>query len=404
MVATFEGFECGNVSTFQQQQQHQQQALQLQQAALAAAAASGNPVLPPTGLAPSAASLPFPANAALGPQLAGAALLGRPIVPQPPPSLAPRKPGRWCGMHVKIAHDIAAYRQSQQQKDKQIAVAAAAAEQRARVAAAAPPSVAAVASTSQATSSVTADATSAAAQIAMQHAAMAARGAAPQPPHCLPSTSSAAPTGFPSLAGLPPQALQTLALSNNPQMLSALQEARRVAAATPKPPQPQMTPQRPPSAMPRTPQQPAGLGLPPGLASLGPAAQREREQRELQAQQQQQAQLQQQQAAQLARSQSASNLPPGLSGATGHMLLNPAQLLQLQMAQAQAQQQQAAQAQAAQQQQTGAVDPREALLRLYSQSSAAAAGRARIVRINHVEVVQMQLIPPHLLARAPKRS
>ncbi|KIH50087.1 hypothetical protein ANCDUO_19836 [Ancylostoma duodenale] len=174
-------------------------------------------------------------------------------------------------MHVKIAHDIAAYRQSQQQKDKQIAVAAAAAEQRARVAAAAPPSVAAVASTSQATSSVTADATSAAAQIAMQHAAMAARGAAPQPPHCLPSTSSAAPTGFPSLAGLPPQALQTLALSNNPQMLSALQEARRVAAATPKPPQPQMTPQRPPSAMPRTPQQPAGLGLPPGLASLGPA-------------------------------------------------------------------------------------------------------------------------------------
>ncbi|KIH50088.1 hypothetical protein ANCDUO_19837 [Ancylostoma duodenale] len=51
------------------------------------------------------------------------------------------------------------------------------------------------------------------------------------------------------------------------------------------------------------------------------------------------------------------------------------QSLLLAQAQAQAQQQQVAQAQAAQQQQTGAVDPREALLRLYSQSSAAAAGR-----------------------------
>ncbi|PIO58250.1 hypothetical protein TELCIR_20319, partial [Teladorsagia circumcincta] len=179
------------------------------------------------------------------------------------------KPGRWCGMHVKIAHDIAAYRQSQQQKDKQIGMAQA--EQRVRAATAQPPM--SVASTSQTSvMSTGVDTSSAAAQMqAMQHAALsAARAAAPQPPHCLPSTSSAtAPAGYPTLAGLPPQALQSLALSGNPQMLSVLQEARRVAAATPKPPQAQMTPQRPPSAMPRPPQQPSGMTLPPGLATLG---------------------------------------------------------------------------------------------------------------------------------------
>ncbi|VDO79153.1 unnamed protein product [Heligmosomoides polygyrus] len=68
-------------------------------------------------------------------------------------------------------------------------------------------------------------------------------------------------------------------------------------------------------------------------AAAAAQAQREREQRELQAQQQQQQAQFQQQQAQLARSQSASGLPPGLSGAAGHMLLNQAQLLQLQMLQ-----------------------------------------------------------------------
>lgn len=87
---------CQSLSFQQQQQQQQHQALHLQQAALAAAAAGGNPVLPPSGLGSVAGSLPFPANAALGPQLAGAALLGRPLVPQPPSSLAPRVSAQIC--------------------------------------------------------------------------------------------------------------------------------------------------------------------------------------------------------------------------------------------------------------------------------------------------------------------
>lgn len=112
-----------------------------------------------------------------------------------------QKPGRWCGMHVKIANDIAAYRQSQQQKDKQIAVAAAHAEQRVRAAAAAgaPPlsiAASAVASTSQTAPSVATAENAAAAQLAMQQAAMAARVAGPQPPHCLPSTSSSGSVRF----------------------------------------------------------------------------------------------------------------------------------------------------------------------------------------------------------------
>ncbi|KAK6030625.1 hypothetical protein OSTOST_03232 [Ostertagia ostertagi] len=232
------------------------------------------------------------------------------------------------------------------------------AEQRVRAATVQPPM--SVASTSQTSvMSTGVDTTSAAAQMqAMQHAALsAARAAAPQPPHCLPSTSSAtAPAGYPTLAGLPPQALQSLALSGNPQMLSVLQEARRVAAATPKPPQAQMTPQRPPSAMPRPPQQPSGLTLPPGLATLGArraAAFATALQQHAQAQAQVQAQAQQ--------SGQPSQLDLGIYPQA--------------QAQAQAQQQQAAQAQAQQQHSvTGGVDPREALLRLYSQSSAAGRG------------------------------
>ncbi|KJH50365.1 hypothetical protein DICVIV_03493 [Dictyocaulus viviparus] len=372
----------------EKKQQQQQQALQLQQAAIVAAAASANQVLnPSTGLGPCGSSLPFPSNAALGPQLAGAALLGRPIVPQQPPSFAPRKPGRWCGMHVKIAHDIAAYRQSQQQKDKQSVAqnAVTHAEQRVR-ATAAPLSTSSVASTSQ-TVTVGSDTTpiASAQHIVMQHAALSAsRGVTPQVPHCLPSTSSAtAPPGYPSLASLPPQALQGLALSGNQQMLSALQEARRVAVATPKQPQQPIAPQRPPSAIQRNSQQPAGLSLPPGFASLGTAglslsaptaAAGSITNGTSDAAAAQQAMLQA--VAQYARNQSLSNLPPGLAGAAGHMLLNQAQLLQLQMAQAQ--QQQAVQAQAAQQQQSGAMDPREALLRLYSQSSSVSSGRGGI--------------------------
>ncbi|ETN76578.1 hypothetical protein NECAME_11583 [Necator americanus] len=85
-----------------------------------------------------------------------------------------------------------------------------------------------------------------------------------------------------------------------------------------------------------------------------------------------------------------------------HMEQQQQQQQSLLLAQAQAQQQQVAQAQAAQQQQSGAVDPREALLRLYSQSSAAASGRGGLAAAQHASMggaptSQSSLFNPALL-------
>ncbi|VDN03990.1 unnamed protein product [Thelazia callipaeda] len=93
----------------QQQHQHQQA-----QQSMSIGQGSAPPTTVPTGAQPSTSTAPsvgciqFPSGAALAPQLANAALLGRalPTAAATQPLSVKTKQGRWCGMHIKIAYDI----------------------------------------------------------------------------------------------------------------------------------------------------------------------------------------------------------------------------------------------------------------------------------------------------------
>ncbi|PAV56056.1 hypothetical protein WR25_01094 isoform B [Diploscapter pachys] len=264
----------------QASQSSQQASAMIQQAALNAAVAQHLP-----------AGLQFPSNAALGSQLAGAALLGsQNAANAAASSMANKKPGRWCGMHVKIAMQIDEHKK---QLAKQGQLAQHPGPSSAHPSTSGPigslhhsVSTAPTTSTQPIMSSGSAHSTASGAssvatdpalnrlpppadmaqllQAAQQHhaqqqllAAVAVSRSAlisgqpsagpgqsapsltPQQnaqPHCLPSTSTAQQPGLPLsfppglLASLPPFA------QPNPHLMSAaLQEATRRVAATPKP-------------------------------------------------------------------------------------------------------------------------------------------------------------------------
>lgn len=88
-------------------QQQQQQPMSVAQSVAPSSALIMGQSAPSTV---AAAAMQFPPGAALGSQLAGAALLGR-ALPAAPSTSQPTLPtkakqGRWCAMHVKIANDI----------------------------------------------------------------------------------------------------------------------------------------------------------------------------------------------------------------------------------------------------------------------------------------------------------
>ncbi|KHN75736.1 hypothetical protein Tcan_16215 [Toxocara canis] len=97
-----------------QQQQAQQPISLPQSASLGAASSMAGSTQPSVSNTAGAAvaGVPFSPGAALGPQLAGAALLGRTLPPaaalSQPALPIKAKQGRWCAMHVKIAYEISA--------------------------------------------------------------------------------------------------------------------------------------------------------------------------------------------------------------------------------------------------------------------------------------------------------
>ncbi|PAV62103.1 hypothetical protein WR25_07506 isoform C [Diploscapter pachys] len=265
----------------QASQNSQQASAMIQQAALNAAVAQHLP-----------AGLQFPPNAALGSQLAGAALLGsQNAANAAASSMVNKKPGRWCGMHVKIAMQIDEHKK---QLAKQAQLAQHPGPSSAHPSTSGPigglhhsvstapttstqpiMSAGSAHSTASGASSVATDpalnrlpppadmaqllqaaqqqhhaqqqllaavAVSRSALISGQPSAgpgQSASSLTPQQnaqPHCLPSTSTAQQAGLPLsfphglLASLPPFA------QPNPHLMSAaLQEATRRVAATPKP-------------------------------------------------------------------------------------------------------------------------------------------------------------------------